>query len=142
VEGDLAGIGLAEVQRHGVAEDGEIEAGFVAEMVVDGGDVGVGAGADFADGGGLEAVFGEDLTGSFDEAGAGGIGGFRGGSGDLETSCHLNSRLKQLFMSGQEINAVWVVNFTKHRTNDISRCRYSRAAITKADEKGKCLEPH
>ena len=54
-------------------EHGVIKAHFVAEMVVDGGDVGAGAGADIANGGGLEAVFREDLAGRFKQAGAGNL---------------------------------------------------------------------
>lgn len=69
----IAGFGLAAAGGHGVTQDGEVEAGFIPEMVVDGGDVGSGASADVADGGGLEAVFGEDLAGCIDEAGAGGV---------------------------------------------------------------------
>ena len=57
-----------------MAQNCEVEAGFIAEMVVDGSDVGSGAGADIADGGSLEAVFGEDLAGGIDQASAGGVG--------------------------------------------------------------------
>src|SRR5262249_45236256 len=105
-ESDLARVGMAEVQRHGVAEDGGVGAGFIAKMVVDGGDVGVRTGTDFADGSGLETLLGEDLTGGLDEAGAGGIRAFGGGGWNLEATCHLNNRLKQLFISCQEGNLV------------------------------------
>lgn len=62
----FAGFGIASAGGHGMAQDGEVEAGFIAEMVIDGGDVGSGAGADIADGRGLEAVFGEDFASGID----------------------------------------------------------------------------
>jgi hypothetical protein len=61
-------------------------------VVVDGGNVGSGASADVADGGGLKAVFGEDLAGGIDEAGAGGV--VIGMGCGLEVSCHLKHQIK------------------------------------------------
>lgn len=90
--GGVAGFGIACAGSHGVAQDGEVEAGFIAEMVVDGGDVGSRAGADVADGGGLEAVFGEDLASGIDEAGAGSI--VIGNVCGLERSRHLKQQIK------------------------------------------------
>jgi hypothetical protein len=69
----VAGFRIASAGGHRVAQNGEVQAGFIAEMIVDGGDIGSGAVADVADGGGLEAVFGENLPGGIDEAGAGSV---------------------------------------------------------------------
>lgn len=57
----------------GVVEEGAVEAGLVAEVVVGGGDVGSGESCDLADGGVAEASTGEDLAGGVKEAKAGGV---------------------------------------------------------------------
>jgi hypothetical protein len=78
-----------------VAQDGKIEAGFIAEMVVDGRDIGSGAIADVTDGSGLEAVFGKYFAGGIDEARPRGV--VIGEGYGLKGSYHLNTRLKQTF---------------------------------------------
>ena len=42
-----------------VFEDFQVKSFLIAEMIIDRGDVGPGAGADFPDGGGAEAAFGK-----------------------------------------------------------------------------------
>jgi len=63
-----------EAQGDAGVDDFGVKAVLVAEVVVDGGDVGVGAGADVAHGGFPEALLGEDFAGGFEEALAGLVG--------------------------------------------------------------------
>ncbi len=87
----------------GMPEDFGVEFQLVAEMVVDQSDVGAGAGADLADGGGLESGFGEDLTGGVEEFGArvlGQRGRYYGGGFDFRSGAgHVNRSLKRTFNS-------------------------------------------
>lgn len=89
----VARFGMATGSGHGVAQNGEVEAGFIAKMIVDGGDVGSGASADVADSGRLEAVFGEDFAGGIDEPAARGVV-IRKEGGCLEGSWHLKHKIK------------------------------------------------
>ncbi len=63
----------------GVFQDRGVESGFVPEMIIHRGQIGVGPAADFPDGGLAEAPGGEDLAGGLQEAlpGFGGGGGWR-----------------------------------------------------------------
>lgn len=65
------------------AEDFGVEPFLVAEVIVDGGEVGAGFLADFADGGAAEAGLGEGLGGDGEQvfAGGGAVGGFGGWRG-------------------------------------------------------------
>ena len=66
----------------GVFEDGGIESLFIAEMVIDRGEVGPGPPADFPDGGLAETAGGEDLAGGVQEA----LAGLRSGGGRRDFS--------------------------------------------------------
>jgi len=55
--GDAGAFGSA----HQLAKDFGVQAEFVAEGVVDGGNIGAGAAADFADGGFVETLAGENF---------------------------------------------------------------------------------
>jgi len=67
-----------------VLDDGGVEAVHPAEVVINRGDVGLGASGDFLAGGAVEAVLGEDPAGDVEEVVAGGLfvgAGFGAGSG-------------------------------------------------------------
>ena len=58
---------------NGFAENFGIETELVAKVIIDGGDVGSGAGSDFTHGGGVKTDVGENFTGCGDEFGPGGV---------------------------------------------------------------------
>lgn len=60
---------LGEGAPRGELDHGPVQALFVTEVVVDGGDVGPGPVADVANGGAAEPVLGEDFAGGFEETG-------------------------------------------------------------------------
>ena len=63
--------------RSGLLDDLGVEAQLVAEVIVDGGDIGARGDADFADGGGAIAAVGEDPSGNVEQLVAGGLRGCR-----------------------------------------------------------------
>ncbi len=65
-------------------EDGAVELGFVAEMVIDGGDIDPGTVGDFADGGLVKATFGKNGASGKDELTAGVLDGSRIGDSQHE----------------------------------------------------------
>jgi hypothetical protein len=76
VVGSIQGIFL-QGPAVGVIEDGGIESLFIAKMVIDRGEVGLGPAADFPNRGLAEAAGGEDFTGGQQEA----LAGLRSGGG-------------------------------------------------------------
>ena len=58
-----------------LAEDGGIEFGFIAEVIVDTGEAGTGAVGDFFDGGGVVAALGEDVGGGLKQTASGVLAG-------------------------------------------------------------------
>ena len=74
----------------GVADGRDVQLLLAAEVVVNGGQVDAGAVGDLADGGGLEALLGEERAGRFQDPGAGHV--FHTGAGS-------DGRFKRSFYS-------------------------------------------
>ena len=84
-----------------IPKDFGVEFQLVAEVVIDERHIDAGAGADFANGRGLEARIGKNLTCSVDQSRAGVVGERRGMrlSSGFGRRTHLNSSLKWMFKS-------------------------------------------
>jgi len=65
------------IDASGLAKNFEVQTRFVAEIVIDGGYVGPGAGTDIANRGGLKALVGKDLARGLDDFLPGKVVGIR-----------------------------------------------------------------